>query len=153
MGRTNKASNYDISLYQTPIYRSWYNMKTRCYNIKCKHYSRYGGRGIKVCERWMTFEGFLKDMQYSYKEGLQLDRINNDGNYEPSNCRWTTSKVNSRNRSSNRLITHNGVTKTVAEWAEGSGIKSSLFRQRLYVNKMSMDECLSGYKYKSKCQI
>ena len=141
MGRNNRASNYDMSLYQTPIYRSWYNMKTRCYNINGKYYSRYGGRGIKVCDQWMTFEGFLKDMHSSYKDGLQLDRINNDGNYEPSNCRWADSKTQCRNRHNNTWLTLNGETKTLAEWTEISGLKSSTFRQRLYAYKWPLEKC------------
>lgn len=149
MGRNNKASNYDPSLYQTSIYRSWFNMKTRCYNKNCKYFSHYGGRGITVCQQWMTFEGFLKDMQSTYKQGLSIDRINNDGNYEPNNCRWSDNKTQCRNRRTSRMITHNGVTKTIAEWAELSGVKSSLFRQRFYVYKLPFEECLLGYKYKN----
>lgn len=149
MGRNNKASNYDPALYQSPIYKSWSNMHTRCHNPNFIDYKRWGGRGIRVCEQWKTFEGFLKDMQGSYIDGYQLDRINNDGNYEPSNCRWVDRKTQCRNRSNNKFITHNGETKTVAEWAEISGVKSSLFRQRLYVKKLAMSECLSGYKFKN----
>lgn len=148
MGRNNKAGNYDISLYQTPIYKAWSNMHSRCGNEKVKHYNSYGGRGIKVCSQWDTFEGFLKDMQSTYVPGHQLDRIDNDGNYEPLNCRWSNRKTQCRNRRSSRFITHNGLTKTVAEWAELSGVKPSLFRQRLYVKKLPIEQCLSGYKYK-----
>jgi len=141
MARNNKAGNYDMALYQSPIYKSWSNMHTRCGNPKGKHYNRYGGRGIRICQEWRTFEGFLKDMQYSYAEGLQLDRIDNNGNYEKSNCRWTDSKTQCRNRNNNTFLTLNGETKTVAEWAEVSGLKSSTFRQRLYVYQWPLDKC------------
>jgi len=141
MGRNNKASNYDKSLYQTPIYRSWYNMKTRCLNPKSTNYKKWGGRGILVCNEWMTFEGFLRDMMSSYISGYQIDRIDNNGNYEPSNCRWAGRKTQCRNRSNNTHLTLGGVTKTLAEWTEISGLKSSTFRQRLYVYKWPLNEC------------
>lgn len=149
MGRTNRASNYDPALYQSPIYRSWYNMKTRCTNPKATDFNLWGGRGIKICDAWKTFEGFLKDMQYSYIDGYQLDRINNDGNYEPSNCRWADRKTQCRNRSNNTRLTLNGVTKTLAEWIELSGLKSSTFRQRLYCYKWPLEKCFQPLNTKS----
>jgi len=133
--------NYDKKLYNTPLYRSWYNMKTRCLNPKSTNFAKWGGRGISVCEAWMTFNGFLKDMGDSYTPGSQLDRINNDGNYELSNCRWSDRKTQCRNRSNNTWLSLNGVSKTLAEWIEISGIKSSTFRQRLYSYKWKLEDC------------
>jgi hypothetical protein len=78
-------------------YNSWYSMKARCLNSKNEAFTYYGGRGIMVCERWMVFENFLADMG-ERPEGLTLDRINNDGHYEPSNCRWATWKQQANNR-------------------------------------------------------
>lgn len=141
MGWNKKGGNYDRSLYQTPIYKSWSNMISRCYNHNVTHYDRYGGRGIIVCDKWKTFEGFLKDMQSTYINGLQIDRKNNDGNYEPGNCRWADGKTQCRNRSNNTFLTLNGETKTVAEWTELSGLKSSTFRQRLYGYKWPLEKC------------
>lgn len=81
------------------IYKVWVGIRTRCYNPKNARYYCYGGRGIKVCDRWLeSFINFRDDMADSYKDGLQLDRINNDGNYEPSNCRWVTASENMKNR-------------------------------------------------------
>lgn len=77
----------------------WHHMKTRCYDESYHSFHRYGGRGIKVCDRWLnSFQSFIDDMGYPPFEKAQLDRIDNDGNYEPSNCRWVTAKENSNNR-------------------------------------------------------
>jgi len=82
----------------TPIYGVWMAMKYRCFNPKCKEFKNYGGRGITVCDRWMEFKSFRDDMLSTYQSGLQLDRIDNDGNYEPSNCRWVTRSQNGKNK-------------------------------------------------------
>lgn len=95
----------------------WSGMLARCFNPNSKWFHRYGGRGIKVCERWRKFENFLADMGEPPPKA-QIDRRDNDGDYEPNNCRWATSKTNNRNRSNNTLITINGQTKCLAEWCE-----------------------------------
>ncbi len=82
---------------KTSTYRSWQDMKTRCQNPNHPQFKNWGGRGIKICDRWMDFVNFLADMGEK-PEGLTLDRINNDGNYEPSNCRWATPKEQAQNR-------------------------------------------------------
>lgn len=88
-------------------YRIWKGMKSRCYRVDNDNYSRYGGRGITICERWKnSFENFWEDMHEGYSDLLQIDRIDNDGNYEPGNCRWVTSKDNNNNRRSRRHKKH-----------------------------------------------
>lgn len=102
-------------------HNSWASMLQRCCNPKHNRYRIYGGRGIQVCERWRKFENFLEDMG-PRPEGTSLDRINNDGNYEPSNCRWATDTDQSRNRSIVKSVCIDGVDRPIAEWAEIVGI-------------------------------
>lgn len=88
-------------LSKTPTYHTWKRMRQRCSNRSNKKYYRYGGRGITVCKRWNKYENFLEDMGERPGDDLSLDRIDNDGNYEPSNCRWATQKVQQNNRGNN----------------------------------------------------
>lgn len=111
----------------TPEYRVWKSMIKRC-----KYEKYWAGRGIKVCRRWATsFTNFLEDMGPKQSKE-SLDRIDNDGDYEPGNCRWATRVTQSRNTRANRLITYDGVTRTVAEWAEVRGIKYMTLYYRLF---------------------
>jgi hypothetical protein len=113
-------------------YRTWYNMISRCKNKNNSSYKNYGGRGIKVCDRWLqSFENFYKDMGYPPTIKHTIDRINNDGNYEPSNCRWATHKIQQNNKSNNRFLTIDGITKTIGNWASESGIAEHVIIYRL----------------------
>lgn len=90
---------------------------------RCKSHKDYASRGIEICEEWLDYVTFRKwSIDNGYSEDLTIDRIDNDGNYTPSNCRWTTMKVQCRNRRTSRTMIHNGETKTFAEWAEVSSI-------------------------------
>ena len=101
------------------LYSVWTTMMHRCYDEKRTKYKDYGGRGIKVCEEWHNPNCFITWAEtHGWAEGLQLDRINNDGNYSPENCRFTTPKNNCRNRRNTKFLTINGETKSVAEWCE-----------------------------------
>lgn len=122
---------YATALYKHPMYRVWYGMKNRCYNKNTRGYEYYGARGISVCEKWHSFNGFLEDMGGLYKRGLTLDRIKVNGNYEPSNCRWATQAMQSRNRTDNKYITYNGETKVLTDWANIFGIKPYTLTLRL----------------------
>jgi hypothetical protein len=108
--------------YPTSFYNSWNAMKKRCTNSKYEYYHRYGGRGITYDSKWDEIEGFAEDMLDSWEEGLTLDRENVDGNYCKENCRWITIKEQAYNRSTNRYIEINGITMTLTEWSEKSGI-------------------------------
>lgn len=104
----------------TPLYVTWCNMKQRCNNKNASYYYCYGGRGIKVCDEWEnSFETFRDwALANGYEDGLTIDRLNNDGNYEPSNCKWSTQKEQSRHRRNNINLTIGGITKTLVEWSE-----------------------------------
>ena len=107
-----------------PEYAVWQIMRRRCYDKNLRCYHRYGGRGIKVCERWReSFDSFFSDMGPRPSDKHQIDRINNEGNYEPDNCRWVTNFHNSRNRRSNVNITIDGVTRCLMDWVAESGNK------------------------------
>lgn len=114
----------------TNAYKAWHAMIERCQNKKNMAYPSYGGRGIRVCERWKSYTNFLADMG-ERPAGVTLDRIDNDGDYEPSNCRWATKKQQQRNRRSNRILAINGVEMCVAEWCEKYGMPRSTVQGRL----------------------
>ena len=115
----------------TSEYGSWSSMRQRCLDSSANNYGRYGGRGIGICDRWKSFQKFLLDMGRKPSEAHSLDRIDNDGDYEPANCRWATKKEQSRNRSNNRTLVLDGVKKTVAEWSEQTGVSRSTICSRL----------------------
>lgn len=123
--------NVSHNMSYTSTYRSWGSMNTRCKNPSNHNYSKYGGRGIKVCSRWSnSFENFYKDMG-DRPDGTSLDRINNDGNYCKSNCRWSSPKEQSNNRRSNRLITWQNITLTLKQWTETLEVPLSRIAYRL----------------------
>ncbi len=125
-----RESNYKHGESNTRLYRVWAGIKDRCYNKNNKSYNDYGGRGISMCDEWRnSFESFR---DWSYKNGYDeklsceecsIDRIDFNGNYEPSNCRWADRHTQSNNRRDNICITRNGETHTLSEWAEITGIK------------------------------
>ncbi len=116
-------------------YRRWCDMKTRCLNAKSKSYPRYGGRGIKVCERWLVFDNFLADMGEPPTAKHQLERKDNEKGYEPGNCRWATCKEQANNRRSSHLVEMDGQMKTIAQWAESVGVKAATIARRLRTGK------------------
>jgi len=112
-------------------YRSWLAMKDRCYNPNSKKYADYGGRGITICDEWKNdFRKFIEDMgPRPYRHSI--DRKDNDGNYEPTNCRWATPKEQANNRSSNRLLTLDGITLNIEQWSKKLNLKRVTINYRL----------------------
>lgn len=112
-------------------YRIWSGIVQRCTNIKNQAYSDYGGRGIKVCERWRVFENFIADMGPRPSPEYSIDRIDNNGDYEPSNCQWSTQLQQMGNTRNSRLLTLNGTTLCVAEWERTLGFPKGIIHNRL----------------------
>ena len=106
-------------------------MHQRCSNPKAPHYERYGGRGIRVCKRWSVFMNFFKDMGRRPSPNHSIDRIDNDGDYTPSNCRWLLQPQQMRNRANSVKITWRGRTASVGEWSKRVGIPEYTIRRRL----------------------
>jgi hypothetical protein len=126
-----------------PMYRMWKHMRSRCNNPNNSRYADYGGRGIKVCERWSMFNNFIKDMGPK-PEGKSLDRVDNSKGYSPENCRWSTIKEQANNKRNNRLFNIGGAIKTLAQWIDESEVKSSTIRQRFYGFKWDIEKSLSS---------
>lgn len=122
---------YGHHMTETRLYAIWCTMKARCNRPSSQKYESYGGRGIKVCEEWLDFVNFSDwAMKNGYSEGLSIDRIDNDGNYEPSNCRWVSLKAQANNTRRNCRIMFNGETHTLKEWSEITGISYSALLHR-----------------------
>lgn len=118
-------------LTKSSTYNIWKAMRRRCGSKREKDYRNYGARGIVVCERWLKFENFLADMGKRPSPKHSIDRIDNDGNYEPGNCRWATNIEQSNNTRVNRVITAEGVSMTMAEWARHLGVSYHAIRWRV----------------------
>jgi hypothetical protein len=114
----------------TPEHATWISMRSRCYTKSSGGYRYYGARGIKVCERWQSFENFLADMG-NRPEGHSLDRIDPHGDYSPENCRWATDETQNNNQRSSRYLIFDGKTQTVAQWAREAGLSKSTLLGRL----------------------
>jgi len=134
---------------RTGIYMSWVNMIQRCTNPNSTHYEDYGGRGIKVCKRWMKPENFIKDMIDNWKPGLTIERKNKNGNYCKKNCKWATRKEQARNTHRNHLITCFGKAQCIAAWSEETGISWYVIRWRIthgWLPEKALTERVRQYK-------
>lgn len=129
---------------RTRLYKEWRRMKERCSLKTADNYEDYGGRGITVCPEWRdSFETFLNwSMANGYQDDLTIERIDNDGPYSPENCRWATKEEQANNKRNNRLITFNGRTQTLAQWAREIGIRRDTLRKRLE-SGWSLDRALT----------
>lgn len=127
-----------IHTRERKIYRNWHNMVQRCKR------NAVGYEHISVCSRWQKYDNFYDDMIGSYSDGMSIDRVDNSKGYSPENCRWATPKQQARNRRSNILLTFNGKTQCMADWADELGIKQSTLRQRLVAYGWTVEEALTG---------
>lgn len=119
-------------------------MMDRCYNPANQAYKDYGGRGIKVCDRWRDIEKFIADLPPGYRLGLEIDRYpNNDGHYEPGNVRWATRQENTSNRRSARLFTHDGKTQSLTAWSKEKGLPKSMILSRINEFGWTVDRALN----------
>lgn len=128
---------------RTRIYKIWVHMCSRCKNPKEKNYY---GKGISVCDEWKNdfINFYIWSINNGYEDKLTIDRINSEGNYEPSNCRWVTYKQQNNNNCMNRKITYNGETHTIGEWGDITGIGRNLLYQRIITRKVPIDKAMKN---------
>lgn len=139
----NRRESAIHGMSNTRLHRLWSGIISRCDHTYHVGYCDYGGRGITVCDRWRDFRNFYADMSDSYAPGLQIERIDNSGNYEPSNCRWATRIEQANNKRNNVSITVDGVTKTVANWAREIGITPQAIHQRIKLFKWTPEKAVT----------
>lgn len=127
------------------LYRIWYGMNRRCDNPNYDKYFRYGERGIKVCEEWKDFISFVDwALAHNYSDDLTLDRIDNNKNYEPSNCRWATRKEQTENRECNNYFSYKNETHTLTEWSRIYGIAEATLWTRIFRYGYSFEEAIKA---------
>ena len=132
-------------------YNVWSAIKARCLNPKDRAYPRYGGRGIRICDRWLTFQNFLEDMG-PRPPGTSIERLNNDGHYEPGNCKWATPLEQGNNKRNNRLIEFEGRRMTIAQWGREHGLPRYVIRARISQHGWSIQRALTTPLLNSKGQ-
>lgn len=131
MKHDTPAHNRTHNMTKTPLFRVWASMHNRCNNSNVTCYQSYGGRGIKVCERWQKFENFLADIGDRPTPKHQIDRIDNDGPYSPENCQWAIPAQQAKNKRNNRFIEANGERLHLSEWARRLGCNPAAILARL----------------------
>jgi len=141
--------------HRTRLYTIWQGMNSRCRSVRQGYYNRYGGRGIRVCDLWSEFEPFRDwSLEHGYANHLTIDRIDNDGDYCPENCRWATHGQQNRNKSSNRLLSAFGETKCLAEWISDS--RNCVSRKGLQMrlkNGMCLEQALTTPSRNKKSRV
>lgn len=137
------------------IYKVYYTMIRRCYNPKCERYTIYGKKGIKVCYRWLeSFENFYKDMGDRPNDNYSLERINNEGDYCPENCRWATLEEQANNKRTNHIIEYKGLKYTMANFCKLTGMKYELLHSRIHYAKWDIEKTLNTpLKWKDESSI
>ena len=133
----------------------WQNMKQRCYNPNKPDFKYYGGKGVIVCEEWLHNSKAFCDwaMSHGYKDNLTLDRIDHNGNYEPSNCRWVDVITQANNKKNNHLLTYKEKTQTIAQWSRETGLNANLIVRRINRLKWSPERALTEMPIVGKNQF
>lgn len=129
-GCQRREASFKHGMSKTTIFRVWLSMKQRCENPNDASFVNYGGRGIKVCERWHEFSNFIADMGMR-PSGYEIDRKDNNGDYEPKNCRWISKRENLNNKRSNHMLTWGNETLPITTWAERLGVPARTLFNRL----------------------
>lgn len=144
INRLNMIHGHTRNGIETPEYRSWESMRRRCLNKDHEYYYNYGGRGVKICKRWMLFENFYADMGPRPSLNHTLDRYPDiNGDYKPSNCRWATKKQQANNRRSNIVVEYNGEKKNLKEWSEHLGVSYKLIHKRINTFGWTIEEAFN----------
>lgn len=134
----------------SPEYKAWRSMRIRCYNNKSRQYINYGARGITICQKWLiSFANFYRDMGPRPSNKYSIERIDVNGNYEPSNCKWATAREQCNNKRNNVLLTFEGKTQTIAQWSRDKGLRQSTIWLRLYKYNWTLEKTLTD-KLRSK---
>ena len=140
----DKKGNYRHGGRHTRLYNIWRCMRQRCYNPNASRHQNYYDKGIKVCDEWQSFLAFREwALQNGYRDDLSIDRIDVNGNYEPSNCRWADQITQQNNRTSNHIIVYKGESHTICEWARIKGINSATLWARINVSKWDIERALN----------
>jgi hypothetical protein len=140
-----RESRFSHGMSKHRMHSVWRSMRARCNNPNDPSYRNYGGRGVRVCERWADFASFIADMGMR-PSGYDIDRIDNDGNYEPGNCRWVTREVNLNNTRNNRNVTWKGETLSVAMWARRLGMNERTLSNRIS-RGWSMEQAMTAPRH------
>lgn len=139
----NKIVGITHNKSKTREFKIWLGIKKRCLNRKCHAYKDYGARGIMICDRWLiSFEDFLADMGYAPSQFHSIDRIDNNGNYEPSNCKWITRKEQNNNTRRNRIFSYEGKNYTLSNLCDKLGLKYQLIYDRVTKLKWKIEEAI-----------
>lgn len=130
-------------LTKNPLYETWRHIIDRCTKPSDSAYQNYGGRGIGICDQWLDVRTFVRDLEHLYSPGLEIDRIDNDGNYEPGNVRFVSRAENADNRRSGRHFTYNNETKSVRQWSKSSGVPYPTLWERLVICGWDIEKALN----------
>lgn len=138
-----RSNNFQHGMSASPTYKCWSDMWARTRATKGRRFKDYASRGITVCEQWRDFRAFLADMGERPSSKHTIERLNNNGNYEPTNCIWATLIVQANNKRSNHTLTHNGESLTIAQWARRTGLRERTIRRRIVEYGWSVSDALT----------